>query len=54
MRYKLLGFAVWHGARWYARRRYGHLVPSRRVLAGVMVVSTVSALAIAATRRESE
>jgi hypothetical protein len=22
MRYKVLGFAVWQGARWYLRRRY--------------------------------
>ena len=54
MRYKLLGLAVWKGARWYLGRRLGHLVPSRRVFAGALVVTTVSALAIAATRRESE
>ena len=53
MAYKILGFAVWKGARWYLGRRYGHLVPSRRVFAGALVVTTVSALAIAATRRES-
>jgi len=54
MRYKLLGYAVWKGARWYLGRRYGRLIPSRRVMAGALVVSAVSALAIAATRRESE
>jgi len=53
MRYKLLGLAVWKGARWYMGRRYGRLVPSRRVLAGALVASAVSALAVAATRRES-
>ncbi len=52
MAYKLLGFAVWKGGRWYVRRQYGHLIPSRRVLAGAIVVSAVSALAIAAARRD--
>jgi hypothetical protein len=28
-RYKLLGYAVWHGGKWYLRRR----LPSRRKLA---------------------
>jgi len=54
MRYKLLGFAVWKGARWYVRRRFGRLIPSRRVLAGAFVVSAVSALAVVATRRECQ
>ena len=53
MAYKLLGIAVWKGARWYMGRRFGHLVPSRRIAAGVFVVTVVSALAVAATRRES-
>ena len=53
MGYKILGFTVWHGGRWYVRRRYGHLVPSRRVAAGALVVSAVSVLALAATRRGS-
>jgi hypothetical protein len=54
MRYKLLGFAVWKGARWYVQRRYGRLIPSRRVLTGALVVSAVSAMAFAATRREAD
>ena len=54
MRYKLLGFAVWKGARWYLGRRFGHLVPSRRIATGALVVTVVSALVIAATRRESD
>jgi len=54
MVYRLLGFAVWRGARWYMNRRYGHLVPSRRVLTGAFVVSAVSALAVVAARRESD
>jgi hypothetical protein len=54
MAYKLLGFAVWKGVRWYVSRRYGRLIPSRRVLAGALVVSAVSAMALAASRRASE
>jgi hypothetical protein len=53
MRYKILGYAVWQGARWYVRRRYSRLVPSRRVLAASAVVSTVAVLAIVAQRNSS-
>ena len=31
--YKLLGFAVWNGARWYVRRNYLSRLPSARVAA---------------------
>ena len=34
MFYSLLGRVVWFGAKWYMRRRYGHLRPPRPVLAG--------------------
>jgi hypothetical protein len=53
MGYKLLGIAVWKGGRWFLHRRYGHLVPSRRLVAAGVVVGVVSALAIAVARRES-
>jgi hypothetical protein len=48
--YTLLGMAVWRGGRWYARRRYGHLVPSRRSalvagFAGLAVLGAVASLA---------
>ena len=51
MGYKMLGFVVWHGAQWYVRRRMRHLVPSRRVAAGALVVSAVSIGALLAARR---
>ena len=35
--YRILGFAVWHGARWYVRRR----LPSSRAL----LLSTLTAAA---------
>jgi hypothetical protein len=41
-RYKVLGFAVWQGGKWYLRRR----LPSRRTLA-LSAVGGVSALAAA-------
>jgi hypothetical protein len=50
MRYKLLGFVVWQGARWYARRRISRLVPSRRVAAGALVAGVVGAVALVAAR----
>lgn len=50
MAYKMLGFVVWQGARWYARRRIGSLVPSRRVATGALVVGVVGAAAVIAAR----
>lgn len=54
MRYKILGFVVWQGARWYVRRRIGQLVPSRRVVTAAAVVGVVGALAVAASQRGSD
>jgi len=54
MGYKILGFAVWHGARWYVRKRFGALVPSRRVLTGALVVSAVGAIAVVTAHRSSD
>jgi hypothetical protein len=47
-RYKLLGFLVWQGGKWYVRRRVG----SARKLAigGVAAASTLTAAALAAKR----
>ncbi len=44
--YKLLGFVVWRGAKWYARKR----LPSRRSVAlvavgGLLVVAAAGAIA---------
>jgi hypothetical protein len=49
--YQLLGFVVWHGARWYLRRRYGWLVPSRRVVAAGAVGAGIAAFVLADARR---
>ena len=56
MGYKLLGFVVWQGARWYARRRVSQMLPSRRVATAVLAVGAVGAVAAvaAAAKRGSE
>lgn len=52
MAYKMLGFVVWHGARWYVRRRASKLVPSRRTAsAAAVVVGVVGVAAVMASRR---
>ncbi|MDX6677909.1 MAG: hypothetical protein QOE31_1961 [Solirubrobacteraceae bacterium] len=54
MRYKLLGYAVWQGARWYVRRRVRRLVPSRRVATGAIVVSAIGVVALVAARSDRD
>ena len=51
MGYKILGYAVWNGAKWYLRRRYGG-GPKKAAAAGIVGVGIV-ALAVAASRRSS-
>jgi hypothetical protein len=46
--YRMLGFVVWQGARFYARRRYGN--KPRNILIGLLVAGGVGA-ALAAQRR---
>jgi hypothetical protein len=36
--YKLLGFTVWHGARWYLRRR---VAPRRALATRVLIAAAV-------------
>ena len=52
MRLKLLRYFLWHGGRWYLRRRYGALT-SRRVLALGVVGTAVVVWAIAGSKRPS-
>ncbi|HEV2945363.1 MAG TPA: hypothetical protein VGX26_09640 [Solirubrobacteraceae bacterium] len=39
--YKLLGYAVWHGGKWYVQRRYLSRLPSSRqaALTGLAVLA---------------
>jgi hypothetical protein len=52
MGYKILGFAVWNGAKWYLRRRYGVLASRKAAAVGIVGVAVV-ALAIAGKRSAS-
>jgi len=52
MAYKLLGVIVWKGARWFLNRRYGHLLPSRRVGSAVVVGLAIAGLIAAGARRD--
>ncbi|HEY1456906.1 MAG TPA: hypothetical protein VGF15_00180 [Solirubrobacteraceae bacterium] len=46
-RYKILGYTVWHGGRWYLRRRYLSRLPSRRRLgAGLLLGALLGLLAL--------
>lgn len=48
MRYKVLGFVVWQGSKWYLRRR---MTNSRRKIALAAVSAAVVAGVIAAGRQ---
>jgi hypothetical protein len=54
MRYKVLGFAVWHGVRWYARRRISRLLPSRRIATSMLVAGAIGAVALVAARSDRD
>jgi hypothetical protein len=49
MRYKILGFAVWHGAKWYMKRRLG-VLGSRKALAAGAVGAGVAVLVARGSR----
>ena len=51
MGYKLLGFVVWQGGRWYVRRRFP-LLRNRRLVAGVAVAAGVGALVASGAGRD--
>jgi hypothetical protein len=48
MGYKVLGYIVWHGAKWYLRRRYGDR--ARKFLVGGLVAGGVVAALVAQRR----
>jgi hypothetical protein len=52
--YRLLGYAVWHGGKWYVRRRYLSRLPSARAAAVTgLAVLTAGAVAVILARRAS-
>jgi len=46
MGYKLLGFAVWQGARWYLRRRFPGM-QRKLAIAGVAGLAVAGGVAVA-------
>ncbi|MDQ6805961.1 MAG: hypothetical protein M3065_13560 [Actinomycetota bacterium] len=48
MKYKLLGFTVWNGARWYLRRRYGG--KARKIFAAGVIAAVAAGTAFAQRR----
>ena len=48
MGYKILGYVVWNGAKWYLSRRYGR---NKRLAAAGVVGLAVVGLAVASSRR---
>jgi uncharacterized membrane protein YhfC len=49
--YQALGFAVWKGAKWYLRRRYGDA--PRKVALGGLVAVVLAVLLLGARRATS-
>ena len=54
MLYRILGIAVWTGAKWLVRRHYGHYVPSRRAAAAGFVGLAVLALALGRSKQSGQ
>jgi hypothetical protein len=50
MAYKLLGIAVWKGAKWFLRHKYGSAMAPKPLLAGGLVLALIGA-ALAARQR---
>ncbi|HWH92795.1 MAG TPA: hypothetical protein VNT03_02945 [Baekduia sp.] len=50
MGYKILGYVIWNGGKWYVKRRYGGR--SARRVAGLGIVGVaVAALVVAGSKR---
>jgi hypothetical protein len=49
MGYKILGFVVWHGGKWYVKRRLG-VLGSRKALAAGAVGAGVAVLVVRGSR----
>jgi hypothetical protein len=51
MFYKLLGMAVWHGGKFFLRRRYSTYVPKPWLAGAAVAVLAGVGVAVAAARR---
>ena len=54
MAYKLLGMAVWKGAKLFLRRRYGPTYTPKPVLAGGALLVVLGALLVVNSKRTSD
>jgi hypothetical protein len=48
--YQALGFVVWHGAKWYVRRRVLARAPVRPLLAGAAVAAAIGVALVVGRR----
>jgi hypothetical protein len=53
MGYKVLGFAVWQGGKWYMRRRFSGTAPKAAVIGVAVLTLTGAAAAVATAQRRS-
>ena len=53
MAYKLLGMAVWKGAKWFLRRKYGAAMAPKPLLAGGLLI-LVAGILLAARQRSCD
>ncbi|MEA2287731.1 MAG: hypothetical protein QOJ21_3774, partial [Solirubrobacteraceae bacterium] len=51
--YKILGFVVWTGGRWFVRRKVNAMFSGRRLAAVGLVGGAVTGLAVLAARRSA-
>ena len=51
--YKLLGWTVWRGGRWYLRRNFGRRLPSRRTASLLLLAAGIGAAALIGRRAAS-
>jgi uncharacterized membrane protein YsdA (DUF1294 family) len=50
MGYRILGWLMWNGGRWYLRRKYGWRVSGKTLTAGALVVGAIGAALVAGSR----
>jgi hypothetical protein len=53
MGYKILGYAVWHGGKFYVKRRYGGGGGTKKYAALGLVAVAVGALVLKGSHRDS-
>jgi hypothetical protein len=51
--YKILGYAVWQGGKWYVKQRYGGGSSTKRYVAFGLVALGVGALVVKGTQHSS-